>query len=370
MQCASCREENPEGARFCSHCGAPLRTGAAEATAELRQLTVLFCDLVGSTSLSESLNPEDLRELTGTYHSVCEAAIRKHDGHIAQFLGDGVLAYFGYPVAHEDDARRAVRSGLEIIAGLAVLTGQLQEEHGIALKARLGIHTGPVAVGDVGGGEWREQLAVGKTPNLAARIQNIAASGTVVVSEDTHRIVRGFFDFSPLGAHEIKGLAEVVTLYRVVGESGAESNLDAARRTGLTPLTGRGEELSLLEQRWSSVQDSGGHAVLVEGEAGIGKSRIVDSLRAHVERESSTVLECFCTPYAQNTPLFPVVGLVERTLGFTRETKDADKRLALDARLALRDMLTEETSALMAALLGIPQPAADALEEPGAQVDP
>src|SRR5262245_53826507 len=208
MRCPSCREENPEGAKFCSNCGTPLRAAQAEATAELRQVTVLFCDLVGSTSLSEWLDPEELREVQGLYHSVCEPAIRKHDGHIAQFQGDGVLAYFGYPVAHEDDARRAVRSGLDILSGLAVLNGRLQEERGIELKARLGIHTGPVAVGDVGGGEWREQLALGKTPNLAARIQNIAQSGTVLVSEDTHRIVRGFFDFAPLGAHEIKGLAD------------------------------------------------------------------------------------------------------------------------------------------------------------------
>lgn len=362
MRCVACREENPAGTRFCGHCGAPLGTGPAEPEAELRQLTVLFCDLVGSTSLAESLDPEDLRDLTGTYHDLCEAAIRKHDGYIAQYLGDGVLVYFGYPVAHEDDARRAIRAGLEIVSRLAAVTGPLQERAGIALNARLGIHTGPVVVGDIGSGERREQLAVGKTPNLAARIQNIAAPGTMVVSGDTHRIVRGFFDFTSLGAQEIKGLAEPVTLYRVVGESGAESSLDAARRTGLTPLIGRGPEFSFLERRWAGVSAEGGHAVLVEGEAGIGKSRIVDSLRAHVAHEAATLLECFCTPYAQNTALFPVVGLLERGLGFTRDTTDASKSLALEAQLARRGVLTEETSALMAGLLGIPPPATDPLE--------
>ncbi len=361
MLCTNCREENPEGTRFCGYCRAPLRTGPAEAVAELRQLTVLFCDLVGSTSLAESLDPEDLREVTGDYQTVCETIIRRHDGHIAQYLGDGVLVYFGYPVAHEDDARRAVRTGLEIIGALAALTTRLQKQRGIALIARLGIHTGPVVVGEVGGGERREHLAVGKTPNLAARIQNIAAPGAVVVSHDTYRIVHGFFEFIPLGAHEIKGLSEVVTLYRVVRESGAESRLDVGRRTGLTPLTGRDEELALLERRWSRVSNSGGHAVLVQGEAGIGKSRIVDSLRERVEGQSATVLECFCTPYAQNTPLFPIVGLVERTLGFTRETADSDKRAALEKRLASRGLLTEETSALMAEFVAIPPADVDPL---------
>jgi class 3 adenylate cyclase/tetratricopeptide (TPR) repeat protein len=361
VQCANCRKENPGSTHFCGHCGAPLPTVPLEGTAELRQLTVLFCDLVGSTSLASSLDPEDLREITSTYQTVCAAAIRRHDGYIAQYLGDGVLVYFGYPVAHEDDARRAVRAALEILRDLAALAGRVQNERGIALNARLGIHTGLVVVGDVGDGERREQLAVGKTPNLAARIQNVATPGTVVVSDDTYRIVRGFFDFSPLGAHEIRGLSEVVTLYLVVGESGADNRLEVARRAGLTPLTGRDEERTLLEQRWSSVSRSGGHTVLVQGEAGIGKSRIVDSLRAQVERQSATVLECFCTPYAQSTPLFPLVGLVERTLGFTRDTSDADKRVALERRLARRGMLTDETSALMAELLTIPAADTDPL---------
>ena len=321
MRCSSCREDNPEGTRFCGHCGALLRTSTSDGTGELRQLTVLFCDLVGSTALSESLDPEDFGEVTGAYHAVCATMIRRHDGHIAQYLGDGVMAYFGYPMAHEDDARRAVRAALEINGALAELTARFRTQRGIVLNARVGIHTGPVFVGEAIGVERREHLAVGKTPNLAARIQSIAAPGTVVVSRDTYRIVRGYFDFRSLGAHEIKGLSEVVTLYRVVGESGADNRLDVGRRAGLTPLTGRNRELMLLEQRWAGVAANGSHAVLVQGEAGIGKSRLVDALRERVEQQSATVLECFCTPYAQNTPLFPIVGLVERTLGFTRGTR-------------------------------------------------
>ena len=178
MQCTKCSQDNPPGTRFCGYCGSRLRAGATD-TAELRQLTVLFCDLVGSTALSETLDPEDLRELTGAYQAVCAAAIKRHDGNIAQYLGDGVLVYFGYPAAHEDDARRAVRAALEIVDDLATVAMHLGGEQGIRLGVRIGIHTGPVVVGEVGAGERREQLAVGMTPNLAARIQSIAAPGTV-----------------------------------------------------------------------------------------------------------------------------------------------------------------------------------------------
>ncbi|MGB6830657.1 MAG: adenylate/guanylate cyclase domain-containing protein, partial [Terracidiphilus sp.] len=360
MRCGNCNEENPAGTRFCGYCGTPFRVSPAE-TAEHRHLTVLFCDLVGSTRLSESLDPEDLRELTGTYHTVCEAAIRRHDGHIAQYLGDGVLVYFGYPIAHEDDARRAVRAALEIVDDLARVTALLKSQRGIALSVRMGIHTGPVVVGDVGGGVRREQLALGMTPNLAARIQNIAAPGTVLVSEDTHRLVRGFFDFQPLGAHEIKGLAKEVILYCALRDSGAQSRLDVQRSTGLTPLMGRDRELSFLDERWNDVLNSNSHAVLVQGEAGIGKSRIVDSFRKRVEHQTATQLECFCTPYAQSTPLFPIVAMLERQLGFTRESSVDDKRAAIGRRLARRGVWSDEADALIADLLSVPHTGDDPL---------
>jgi class 3 adenylate cyclase/tetratricopeptide (TPR) repeat protein len=341
--------------RFCGYCGIPLSTDSVEAAAELRQLTALFCDLVGSTSLAESLDPEDYREVIRAYRAACVTVIGRHDGRVKQYVGDGVLAYFGYPVAHEDDARRAVRAGLEIIAALAALNADWHSGHRVPVIARVGIHTGLVVVSEI------ESSDFGKTLNLASRIQNIAASGAVVVSDDTYRITRGFFDFTPLGAHEIKGLSEVVSLHQVLQESGAVSRLDVARRVGLTPLTGRDKELALLEQRWRSVSSEGGHAVLVYGEPGIGKSRIVDALRERVDQQSATVFECSCTPYAQSTPLFPIVELAERTLGFTRETPDSDKRAALEERLATRGLLTEETAALMAGLLSIPSDDADPL---------
>jgi class 3 adenylate cyclase/predicted ATPase len=354
MQCLSCNAENPDGMKFCGHCGTPLRTEAAETHAELRQLTVLFCDLVGSTELSEKLDPEELREITSAYHAVCAEVIGRYEGHIAQLLGDGVLVYFGYPTAHEDDARRAVHTALGILDGMARLNTRMKVERGVELRVRLGIHTGPVVVGEVGGGTRHEHLALGRTPNLAARIQGSAEPDTLVVSGTTHAIVHGFFDFVDLGAHQLKGISEVVTLHRVVGESGADSRMDVGRRTGLTPLTGRADELAQLLEQWRAVTETGRHTILVRGEAGIGKSRIVDALRNRIEAQSATVFECFCSPYYQNSALFPLIGLLERSLGFTRETADADKLVALEARLALRDILSDETLALMAQLLSIP----------------
>lgn len=352
MQCSKCDAENPEGMKFCGQCGAQLRQAAPDA--ELRPLSVLFCDLVGSTALAERLEPEELREITGAYHALCGEEIALHEGHVAQYLGDGILAYFGYPSAHEDDARRAVRTALGVLDRLAVYNTRLKEERGLHLDVRIGIHTGPVVVGDVGSGDRREQLALGRTPNVAARIQNLAEPGTVVVSSDTHRIVRGYFDCVELGSRALKGISEEVGLYRVLRESGADSRMDVARRAGLTPLTGRVAEVERLGAEWRGAQREGLRAVCLRGEAGIGKSRLVGTLREQVEREGATVLECVCSPYYQNSPLFPIIAMVERSLGFTRETSDTDKWGALEARLAARGVLTGESLALMAQLLAIP----------------
>lgn len=359
MRCASCRTENPDAMKFCGNCGTPLRAEPAEAHAELRQLTVLFCDLVGSTALSESLEPEDLREVMASYHEACAEVIRRQHGHIAQYLGDGVLVYFGYPRAQEDAARRAVRAGLEIVAAIATLSVKLQATRGIDLAVRIGVHTGPVVVGDVGGGERREQLAQGKTPNVAARIQTIATPGTVVVGDATHRIVQGFFEFTSLGEQGMKGLSDVMVLYRAERESGAETRLDVARRAGLTRLTGREGELASLVDRWEAVRKSGGHAVLIRGEAGIGKSRMADTLRARAGREGAIVVESYCTPYSRQTALFPIAGMLERSLGFRRDTTVTDKRSALEARLRQRGVHADESLALMSQLLGIALDGAD-----------
>ena len=353
-QCANCHEALPDGARFCGRCGAPVRHDVPDA--ELRQLTVLFCDLVGSTSLADTLDPEDLREVTGAYHTVCTRVIARFEGHVAQYLGDGLLVYFGYPVAHEDDARRAVQTALGIIDGIEKLSIRLRSGRRVELSVRIGIHTGAVVVGEVGQGERRENLALGRTPNLAARVQAFAQPGTAVVSEETFRIVRGYFDFEPLGAHELKGLAEPVVMHRAVRESGADSRLDAGRRTGLTALTGRAKELDDLEQLWRTVVDGRGpgRTVLVRGEAGIGKSRIVACLRESAEAGSHTAIECSCSPYYQNSFLYPIISSVERSLGFNRDTSDADKWLALEQRLDRYGMGSPETVRLVAQLLSMP----------------
>ncbi len=215
MKCHACQTENPESARFCSNCGAALKRGA-EATgakderpyAERRQLTVLFSDLVGSTALSERLDPEDFREILREYQAACSSVVRLYDGYLAKYLGDGILAYFGYPVAHEDDARRAVQSGLGITEAIEGISKKFQREAGIAVNVRVGIHTGLVVVGDMDQAEALESKAiVGQTPNLAARIQSAAEANTVVVSGDTYRLIRGYFQQADLGAHDLKGIS-------------------------------------------------------------------------------------------------------------------------------------------------------------------
>ena len=215
--------------------------------AERRQLTVLFCDLVDSTRLASQLDPEDLREVVRAYQDTCAKVIARFDGHIAQYLGDGLLVYFGYPLAHEDDAQRAVRAGLGMVEALGQLNTRLTQERGVQLAVRLGVHTGLVVVGDVGGGSRQEQLALGETPNLAARLQGIAAANTLVISAATFHLLGGFFACQPLGTSVLKGFAQPLALYRVLYESMARSRLEAVGSAGLTPLVGREQEIGLLQ---------------------------------------------------------------------------------------------------------------------------
>jgi class 3 adenylate cyclase len=250
---------------------APPSAASALPEAERRQLTVLFCDLVDSTTLSSQLDPEDLREVVRAYQDTCAKVIARFEGHIAQYLGDGLLVYFGYPQAHEDDAQRAVRAGLGIIEALGQLNSRLTQEQGVALAVRLGIHTGVVVVGEVGGGTRQEQLALGATPNLAARLQGMAAPNTVVVSATTVQLLGGFFVCQPLGTQVLKGFVQPVAIYRVLYESMARSRLEAAGSASLTPLVGREQEIRLLAERWAQVKAGVGQVVLLSGEAGIGK---------------------------------------------------------------------------------------------------
>jgi class 3 adenylate cyclase/predicted ATPase len=324
--------------------------------AERRQLTVLFCDLVDSTVLASQLDPEDWREVVRAYQDTCAKVIARYDGHIAQYLGDGLLVYFGYPQAHEDDAPRAVRAGLGMVEAIGQLNTQLGRGRGVLLAVRLGIHTGLVVVGDVGSGTRHEQLALGETPNVAARLQGIATPNTLVISATTLPLLGGFFACQPLGTPLLKGLAQPLAVYRVLYESMARSRLEAVGSTGLTPLVGREQEIGLLRERWAQVKDGFGQVVLLSGEAGIGKSRLVQVLKEQVAAEPQTWLTpCQCSPYYQLSALYPMIDLLERVaLRFEREESPQQKLRKLEGFLVQYGLPLAEVVPLFAALLSLP----------------
>jgi TOMM system kinase/cyclase fusion protein len=345
--------------------------------AERRQLTVLFCDLVDSTPLARQLDPEELREVVRAYQDTCAKVIARFEGHIAQYLGDGLLVYFGYPLAHEDDAQRAVRAGLGMIEAVGQLNTRLAQEglcraeaeqaarnpaptqsrqRGVHLAVRLGVHTGLVVVGEVGGGTRQEQLALGETPNLAARLQGIAAPNTLVISTATYQLLGGFFACQSLGTPLLRGFAEPLEVYQVLSESTARSRLDVAGSTGLTPLVGREQEVGLLLERWAQVKDGFGQVVLLSGEAGIGKSRLVQVLQEHVATEPQAWLTpCQCSPYYQNTALYPIIDLLERVvLHFDREESPQHRLSKLEGFLVQHGLPLAEAVPLFAALLSLP----------------
>ena len=324
--------------------------------AERRQLTVLFCDLVDSTPLATQLDPEDLREVVRAYQDTCAKVIARFDGHIAQYLGDGLLVYFGYPRAHEDDAQRAVRAGLGIVEALGPLNTRLTQERGVQVAVRLGCHTGLVVVGEVGGSTRQEHLALGETPNLAARLQGIAAPNTVVISGTTVPLLGGFFACQSLGTPLLRGLPQPLEVYRVLSESMARSRLEAAGSMGLTPLVGREQEVALLRERWAQVKDGVGQVVLLSGEAGIGKSRLMQVLKEHVAAEPQAWLTpCQCSPYHQNTALYPWIDLLERVaLRFEREETAPQKLSKLEGFLVQYGLPLAEAVPLFASLLSLP----------------
>jgi class 3 adenylate cyclase len=328
------------------------------AEAERRQLTVLFCDLVDSTILAHHLDPEDLREVVRAYQDACAKVIARFDGYIAQYLGDGLLVYFGYPRAHEDDAQRAVRAGLGMVEAIGQLNTHLTPVRGVQLAVRLGIHTGLVVVGDVGGGSRQEQLALGDPPNIAARLQGIAAPNTLVISAATFQLLGGFFACQPVGTPLLKGAAQPLAVYRVLYESMARSRLEAVGSTGWTPLVGREQEIGLLRERWAQVKEGVGQVVLLSGEVGIGKSRLVQVLTAQVAAEPQTWLTpCQCSPYHQHSALYPWIELLERVvLRFEREESPSQKLRKLEGFLVQYGLPLAEVVPLFAALLSLPLP--------------
>jgi class 3 adenylate cyclase/predicted ATPase len=322
--------------------------------AERRQLTVMFCDLVDSTQLSGRLDPEEYREVVRAYQKTCTAVIERYDGYVAQLLGDGLLVYFGYPQAHEDDAQRAVRTGLGLLDAIGDLHQGLLQAKGIQLAIRLGIHTGLVVVGAMGGGGRHEQLALGEVPNLAARLQGLAAPNTLVISSATYRLIQGYFACQDLDEQTLRGVAEPITVYQILRESGATSRLDVAQPRGLTPLVGRESEVALLLERWEQAKAGQGQVVLLSGDAGIGKSRLVQMLKEHVTNEPHTRWECRNSSYFENTALFPLTDLLQRLLRFQAEDTPEAKFAKLEQMLSQYRLPVEESVPLIAPLLALP----------------
>jgi class 3 adenylate cyclase/predicted ATPase len=327
----------------------PDRSGGKPPEAERRQLTIMFADLVGSTALSARLDPEELRDIIGAYHRRCAEAITGSGGFVAKYLGDGVLAYFGYPQAHEEDAEQAVRAGLALIEAVA----KLDAGQATSLQVRVGIATGLVVVGDLlGEGAAQEEAVIGETPNLAARLQALAEPNTVVIAENTRRILGGLFEYRDLGILPVTGIAYPVHLWRVLGASLVGSRFEALRAAS-TPLIGREEEIDLLLRRWERATAGDGSVVLIAGEPGIGKSRIAQTLLERLGSEPHTRLRFFCSPHHQHSALHPSITQLEQAAGFRREDTD-ETRLDKLVVLAQANKQQSEAVPLLADLLSIP----------------
>jgi class 3 adenylate cyclase/predicted ATPase len=355
VDCPQCGSANPEAKRFCGDCGAALASPARavepapSSGAERRQLTLMFCDIVGSTALSVMLDPEDLREIMAGYHRCCTEIIGRFHGTIARFMGDGVLAYFGYPLAHEDDAECAVRAALALI----------EEARGLGagrarIEVRIGIATGLVVVGDlIGEGSARERSVVGQTPNLAARLQALAEPGTAVISAGTRQLVGGLFEYIDLGTHALKGFATPVQAWQVVGESAAKSRFEALRAAAMSPLVGRESERALLFERWEKAKAGAGQVVVLAGEAGLGKSRLAQAVSDALAALEIPRLHYYCSPFHRNSALYPVLEQLKRAAEFAADDGAETKLRKLES-LMDRFGHDRDNIALLAHLISIP----------------
>ncbi len=368
MKCGHCGFDNPNDPRFrfCGQCGNRLDgtvSGADAARhpsdagarpvprrggAERRHLTVMFCDLVGSTALSQSVDPEDYREIMGTYRATANRVVAGHEGYVAQFYGDGILVYFGYPSAHEDDAQRAVRAGLELIDVVADL------DHDAGLSVRVGIHSGLVVVGQEHTADvLNSEDAIGGTPNIAARIQAAAAPNTVFVSAATHRLIAGYFDCVGRGSQDLRGVDAPMPIFEVHGSLDVATRLDAVGRA-LTPLVGRTHEIEAIAQAWDRTQEGRGGTIILTGDPGIGKSRVIAAVRAQFSAQEFSWLRHYCSTYHSATAFHPLIRALERRLGFSREMKVGEKQARLERMLSHFGLDVETHLPAFAALLSVP----------------
>src|ERR1700744_543358 len=367
MICANCRTENPDGMRFCGGCGRPIQdleavpgngVGAVPrngpGAAHRRHMTVMFCDIVGSTALAETLDPEDFREILTGYQKACARATERFHGYIARYAGDGILVYFGYPQAREDSAECAAHAGLAMLEELEQLNGTLRDQHGLTLRVRIGIHTGMVVAGEMGVGETRERMAiVGETPHIAARLESIAAPQTVVISDATRDLVEGYFVTESLGAQQLKGVSRHIGVHRVLRATGAVGRLEVAGERRLTPLVGRDHELARLAQAWQQVKRGHGAMVHLTGEAGIGKSRIVRELLDRLNPQVGEAQIWRCSPHHQGTTLHPVIRHLERLLARDAGPPAAEKMAILSEAVQAAGLSPSDAVPILAGLLAI-----------------
>jgi class 3 adenylate cyclase/predicted ATPase len=330
--------------------------GPSPSEAERRQLTVLSCRVISALPLAEPLDPEVLLEVVPDYQALCGEIVQQFAGHIAEYQGDRLVVYFGFPRAHEDDARRAVHTGLAMVERMAELNTHLKRDAGTRLAVRVGIHTGVVVVGAMGPDE-RPQLALGDTPTIAAQVQGLATPDTVIVSQTTLRLVEGCFDYQALGSHILDVVPEPLAVYQILQERIPQSPFELVVSKRFTPLVGREHEVGLLQERWTRAKDWLGQVVLLSGEAGIGKSRLVQALKEHLAGEVCTYIDCRCSPYYQNTALYPLVTHLQRLLRFTRQDTSEEMLDKLEAALAAYGFPLEELVPLLAVLLSLPLPA-------------
>ncbi|NOT53685.1 MAG: AAA family ATPase, partial [Deltaproteobacteria bacterium] len=358
MHCPHCHTEVPPHFKFCGACGSSLALGHESPDAQRRQLTVMFCDLVGSTALAQQLDPEDLQVVLRDYQDACAAVIQQYDGYISRSLGDGLLVYFGYPRGQEDSAQRAVRAALGILAALPPLNVRLQHQFPTSnpqIQVRIGIHTGLVIIGEMGTTTFRDPMAIiGQTPNIAARLQTVATPNTIAIGDSTYQLIRGFFECRSLGTPPLKGITAPLAVYQVLHEHVARTRLDVAAAAGLTPLVNRHDELALLWDRWQQAKTGRGYVVCLQGESGIGKSRLVQALKGRVAQENALTLEFRCLPHHQNSALYPIIDLLQRRLQFdTAETPDEKLQRLAHAVQRFAPALHADIP-LLAALLSLP----------------